>query len=96
MATQRPEGPGENGTPIPRDPPDQQADGGEDPWDIANPERAAGSGGSGGSGASGESGGDVENAPDVPDTDEAGTGRQGAPRAGSGQTDQPVPEEPAD
>ncbi|MEU9264987.1 hypothetical protein AB0E04_05960 [Streptomyces sp. NPDC048251] len=87
MAAQRPEGPGENGTPIPRDPPDQQADGGEDPWDIGDPEPSVPSGQSDGSG---------EDASDVPDTDEAGTGRQGAPSAGSGQSDQPVPEEPAD
>ncbi|MDQ0584931.1 hypothetical protein [Streptomyces rishiriensis] len=93
MAVQRPESPGENGTPIPRDLPDQQADGGEDPWDIGSPEQADGSGGSGGSD---ESGGDVENAPDVPDTDEAGTGRQGAPSAGSGQSDHPLPDEPSD
>ncbi|WP_020127655.1 hypothetical protein [Streptomyces sp. 303MFCol5.2] len=93
MAAQRPEGPGENGTPIPRDPPDQQADGGEDPWDIGDPETSGQSGGSGGSGGPTGSG---EDASDVPDTDEAGTGRQGAPRAGSGQTDRPVPEEPAD
>ncbi|WP_327186571.1 hypothetical protein [Streptomyces sp. NBC_01334] len=90
MAAQRPEGPGENGTPIPRDPPDQQADGGEDPWDIGDPEP------SGQSEESEESGGSGEDASDVPDTDEAGTGRQGAPRAGSGQSDRPVPEEPAD
>ncbi|MEU9307426.1 hypothetical protein [Streptomyces sp. NPDC048256] len=93
MAAQRPEGPGENGTPIPRDPPDQQADGGEDPWDIGDPEPSVRSGQSDGSSGSGGSG---EDASDVPDTDEAGTGRQGAPSAGSGQTDQPVPEEPAD
>ncbi|MFE6821461.1 hypothetical protein [Streptomyces sp. NPDC057690] len=93
MAAQRPEGPGENGTPIPRDPPDQQADGGKDPWDIRDPEP---SGGSAESGAADGSDGSGEDASDVPDTDEAGTGRQGAPRAGSGQTDQPVPEEPAD
>ncbi|MFF1439147.1 hypothetical protein [Streptomyces sp. NPDC058295] len=99
MAVQRPESPGENGTPIPRDLPDQQADGGEDRWDVGDPEHTAASGGTdepGEPGESGESGGDVENAPDVPDTDEAGTGRQGAPHAGSGQSDRPVPEEPAD
>ncbi|KQX67584.1 MULTISPECIES: hypothetical protein [unclassified Streptomyces] len=93
MAVQRPESPGGNGNPIPRDLPDQQADGGEDHWDVGTPGQAAGAGESG---ASGESGGDVENAQDVPDTDEAGTGRQGAPHAGSGQSDEPVPEEPAD
>ncbi|MER5194337.1 hypothetical protein ACWD3J_09110 [Streptomyces sp. NPDC002755] len=86
MAAQRPEGPGENGTPIPRDPPDQQADGGEDPWDVDAPERP---------GRPGESDGPAQDAPDVPDTDESGTGRQGAPRAGSGRSDRPVPDEPS-
>ncbi|MGW2635977.1 hypothetical protein [Streptomyces sp. NPDC001348] len=31
---------------------------------------------------------------DVPDTDEAGTGRQDAPRPGPEQTEHPVPDEP--
>ncbi|MFI5469100.1 hypothetical protein ACIA6D_02590 [Streptomyces cacaoi] len=85
MAAQRAEGPGENGTPIPRDPPDQQADGRSDPWDLDDPEPP------------GRSGEPAENTPDdVPDTDEAGTGRQDAPRAGSGQSDHPVPDEPSD
>ncbi|MFJ8362155.1 hypothetical protein [Streptomyces sp. NPDC093984] len=35
-------------------------------------------------------------APDVPDTDEAGTGRQGAPRAGSVHPEGPVPDESPD
>ncbi|WP_406005394.1 hypothetical protein OG440_03860 [Streptomyces sp. NBC_00637] len=91
MSAQRPEGPGESGTPIPRDPPDQQADGGEDPWDVDTPEQSGRSGGTGGSDGSAEE----AEAQDVPDTDESGTGRQGAPRAGSGQSDHPVPEEPS-
>ncbi|MFF8031991.1 hypothetical protein [Streptomyces sp. NPDC016626] len=33
--------------------------------------------------------------PDVPDTDEAGTGRQGAPHSASGTPGQPVPDEPS-
>ncbi|MEH0573720.1 MULTISPECIES: hypothetical protein [Streptomyces] len=77
MAAQRREGPGEDGAPVPRDLPDQQADGGADPWDAAAPESPD------------------EAAQDVPDTDEAGTGRQGAPRAESGQSDHPVPDEPS-
>ena len=32
---------------------------------------------------------------DVPDTDEAGTGRQGAPHAAAVNPDQPVPDEPS-
>ncbi|MFI5683373.1 hypothetical protein [Streptomyces sp. NPDC051636] len=34
-------------------------------------------------------------AEDVPDTDEAGTGRQGAPSSGTAQTEHPVPDEPS-
>ncbi|MFE0516671.1 hypothetical protein [Streptomyces sp. NPDC058964] len=33
---------------------------------------------------------------DVPDTDEAGTGRRGAPRSGAVHPERPVPDEPAD
>ncbi|MFG2576581.1 hypothetical protein [Streptomyces sp. NPDC048481] len=82
MAEQRLEGPGGNGAPVPRDLPDQQADGGGDRWDVAEPEQ------------SGESGKDQGAAQDVPDTDEAGTGPKGAPHAGDGQSDDPEPEEP--
>ncbi|MFJ1807317.1 MULTISPECIES: hypothetical protein [unclassified Streptomyces] len=80
MAVQRSTGPGESGAPIPRDLPDQQAGEGEDPWDIGDSEQP--------DEASNE-------APDVPDTDESGTGRQGAPHADSGQSDDPVPDEPS-
>ncbi|WP_069768726.1 hypothetical protein [Streptomyces sp. LUP30] len=76
MAEDRLQGPGGNGAPVPRDPPDQQADGGDDRWDVAEPEQSP------------------EAAEDVPDTDEAGTGPQGAPHAGSGQSEHPEPEEP--
>jgi hypothetical protein len=83
----RAEGPGENGAPVPRDLPDQQADAGEDPWDVAP-----------GLAARGDAGADEdEDGPDtdVPDTDEAGTGRQGAPHASAANPDQPVPDEPS-
>ncbi|WP_109003685.1 hypothetical protein [Streptomyces rishiriensis] len=76
MAEHRLQGPGGNGARVPRDPPDQQADGGDDHWDVAEPEDSQ------------------QAAEDVPDTDEAGTGRQGAPRAGSGPSENPEPEEP--
>lgn len=33
---------------------------------------------------------------DVPDTDEAGTGRRGAPRSAAVHPEHPVPDEPAD
>ncbi|MFF4345850.1 hypothetical protein [Streptomyces sp. NPDC001530] len=79
MTEQRLEGPGENGEPIPRDMPDQQAyEDEEDPWDA----RPA-------------SGGADEDTPatDVPDTDEAGTGRQGTPRSDTVHPEHPDPDE---
>ncbi|UUU28931.1 hypothetical protein JIX56_02890 [Streptomyces sp. CA-210063] len=88
MTDHRLEGPGEHGDPVPRDLPDQQAGAGEDPWEAA-PTRATD---------------DEENAEndepaadttDVPDTDEAGTGRQGAPRSAAANPQQPVPDEPS-
>ncbi|NEC90495.1 hypothetical protein [Streptomyces sp. SID12501] len=32
--------------------------------------------------------------PEIPDTDEAGTGKRGAPHSGSERPEQPVPDEP--
>ncbi|MFF7389044.1 hypothetical protein ACFZAE_11455 [Streptomyces scabiei] len=84
MDDHRMEGSGEHPDPIPRDLPDQQATEGEDPWEAA-PTGAA---------ADERDEGDDE-ATDVPDTDEAGTGRQGAPRSGSANPEQPVPDEPS-
>ncbi|HET9381452.1 MAG TPA: hypothetical protein VFP69_11555 [Streptomyces sp.] len=71
------------GEPVPRDLPDQQADTGEDPWEVpvGRPDDTAS---------------EEEDAPgsgDVPDTDEAGTGRQGAPQQSGSNPDQPVPDE---
>ncbi|MER5374892.1 hypothetical protein [Streptomyces sp. NPDC002553] len=87
MADQRLEGPGENGAPVPRDLPDQQATAGEDPWDVASAR----------SGGTADSEGAPEEEPaDVPDTDEAGTGPQGAPKQATVHPEHPVPEEPAD
>ncbi|MEH0548675.1 hypothetical protein QA802_38115 [Streptomyces sp. B21-105] len=99
MAAQRLEGPGETSAPVPRDPPDQQADeGAEDPWDIAGPE---GSGRSDRAEMPAESQGEGEaEVEDVPDTDESGTGRKGVSPGVShtdiDQSDDPVPEEPSD
>ncbi|MET9844189.1 hypothetical protein ACFZC6_39255 [Streptomyces ossamyceticus] len=86
MTDHRLEGPGENGDPIPRDLPDQQATEGEDPWEVVP---GQGTGGSEDDDASEETG------TDVPDTDEAGTGRQGAPHSGGVHPEQPVPDEPS-
>ncbi|QYX75573.1 hypothetical protein [Streptomyces akebiae] len=84
MDDHRLEGPGEHADPIPRDMPDQQATEGEDPWEAA-PTRAAEE----------PDEGAPDEAADVPDTDEAGTGRQGAPQSGSVNPEQPVPDEPS-
>lgn len=108
MVDHRLEGPGENGTPVPRDLPDQQAHAGEDPWEVA-PARAAENAGehtgsadtddSSDADAKTEAGAkadaDADAAPDmdVPDTDEAGTGRQGAPRAATVNPAHPTPDE---
>lgn len=83
MADHRREGPGENDAPVPRDLPDQQADAGEDPWEVAPTSDEADAT-------------DEGPATDVPDTDEAGTGRRGAPDATGVHPEQPVPDEPTD
>ncbi|MEU0895939.1 hypothetical protein [Streptomyces massasporeus] len=87
MTDHRLEGPGENGEPIPRDMPDQQADEGEDPWEVA-PRFTS-------TGENDTHRDDDEPAGDVPDTDEAGTGRQGAPHSGTVHPEHPVPDEPS-
>ncbi|GAA3494913.1 hypothetical protein GCM10019016_020130 [Streptomyces prasinosporus] len=97
MTDHRLEGPGENGEGIPRDLPDQQAGAGEDPWEVApaaaERESEKTSGASGASAESAESSEPGAAESDVPDTDEAGTGRQGAPHSASGNPEQPVPDE---
>lgn len=66
--------------PVPRDPPDQQASQDEDPLEvIPAPDRP----------------GESEDHDDVPDTNEAGTGRRGAPHSAGVHPDQPVPDEPS-
>lgn len=82
MTDHRAEGPGENGEPVPRDMPDQQAHEGDDPWEVA-PESA-------------DTGAEDEPATDVPDTDEAGSGRRGAPDPAGVHPEQPVPNESTD
>ncbi|WP_369198005.1 hypothetical protein [Streptomyces djakartensis] len=93
MTDHRLDAPGENGEPVPRDMPDQQADAGEDPWEVAPRFSADADDES----PADESPDDEAGGPagDVPDTDEAGTGRQGAPSSGTEQTEHPVPDEPS-
>ncbi|MEU9186999.1 hypothetical protein AB0D14_21115 [Streptomyces sp. NPDC048484] len=96
--------PEENDGPVPRDLPDQQAQEGEDPWDVVTPPESGQSAGSE-RGSDGDSEGDSDGAgaeaepdtgvPDagVPDTDEAGTGRQGDLGTSTVHPEDPEPEE---
>lgn len=88
MTDHRLEGPGEQGDPVPRDLPDQQAGPGEDPWEAA-PTRVTDDE------ENAESDEPAADATDFPDTDEAGTGRQGAPQSAAANPEQPVPDEPS-
>ncbi|WP_184502969.1 hypothetical protein [Streptomyces botrytidirepellens] len=76
-----PEAPGEHAPAIPRDLPDQQAQGGPDPLDIdgGTPQTAA----------------PPHRPEDVPDLDEPGTRRRGKPHSGGVHPEQPVPDEPS-
>ncbi|WP_328752424.1 hypothetical protein OHT57_43190 [Streptomyces sp. NBC_00285] len=80
------EGPGENGTPVPRDLPDQQAHEGDDPWEV-------GEGRARGNTVDTTETGEAEE--DVPPTDEAGTGRQGSQQSDAVHPEHPEPEEPS-
>jgi hypothetical protein len=71
--------------------PDQQADAGEDPWEVAP--RFTGPGKDRKDDENEAADGADEPADDVPDTDEAGTGRQGEPRSGTVHPEHPVPDE---
>ncbi|MCZ9352707.1 hypothetical protein NGM36_23540 [Streptomyces mutabilis] len=90
MTDHRLEGPGENGDPVPRDMPDQQAGTGDDPWEAAAPTREQLEQGQR---PEGEEEADDDAGADVPDTDEAGTGRKGAPHSGAVHPEHPVPDE---
>lgn len=80
------EGPGENGTPVPRDLPDQQAHEGDDPWEVGEG-RARGN--------TVDTTEAAETEEDVPPTDEAGTRRQGAQQPDTVHAEHPEPEEPS-
>lgn len=77
---QLPEAPGEHVPAIPRDLPDQQAQGGEDPLDIVGrtPETTP-----------------PHHPEEVPDPDEPGARRRGKPHSGGVHPEQPVPDEPS-
>ncbi|MFE1527487.1 MULTISPECIES: hypothetical protein [Streptomyces] len=96
MTDHRLEGPGENGDPVPRDMPDQQAGAGDDPWEAAAPTREQLEQGQRTEDADDAEAADDEDGTggtDVPDTDEAGTGRQGHPHSGAVHPEHPVPDE---
>ncbi|CAL9277597.1 MULTISPECIES: hypothetical protein [Streptomyces] len=96
MTDHRLEGPGENGDPVPRDMPDQQAGAGDDPWEAAAPTREQLEQGQRTEDADDADDADDEDGTggtDVPDTDEAGTGRQGHPHSGAVHPEHPVPDE---
>ncbi|MBZ6088090.1 hypothetical protein KVH02_07090 [Streptomyces olivaceus] len=93
MTDRRHEGPGENGTPVPRDLPDQQAGDHDDPWEAAAPTREQREHLQGLDDEEAERAEGEEAERDVPDTDEAGTGRQGAPHSGAVHPEHPVPDE---
>ncbi|MGW0821348.1 hypothetical protein [Streptomyces sp. NPDC002845] len=97
MTDHQMETPGENGDPVPRDMQDQQADAvGEDPWDIT-PTRSGADGSDEEEERDGEEkeedGQSATDVPYVPDTDEAGTGRRGAPHSGTVHPEHPAPDE---
>ncbi|MFE6425089.1 hypothetical protein ACFVOB_06330 [Streptomyces rochei] len=97
MTDHRLEGPGENGDPVPRDMPDQQAGAGDDPWEAAAPTREQLEQGQrtedDADDADAADDEDGTGGTDVPDTDEAGTGRQGHPHSGAVHPEHPVPDE---
>ncbi|OUC91346.1 hypothetical protein [Streptomyces swartbergensis] len=93
MTDHRLDAPGENGEPVPRDMPDQQADAGEDPWEVAPRFTGTGKDRKGDENEAEAEAEADEPAGDVPDTDEAGTGRQGVPRSGTVHPEHPEPDE---
>ncbi|MCF3118361.1 hypothetical protein IPZ68_01350 [Streptomyces arenae] len=81
MNEQNPPSVGQDGDPVPRDLPDQQASEGDDPWDLDEETTTTGNAP------------DADD--DVPDTSEAGTGRRGTPDPHEVDQDSPQPEEPS-
>lgn len=88
MTDRRPEGPAYKGArgsrpPVPKDPPDQQIQEGEDPLDVPIPKRVERQ--------VNDSGHDV---PDLPEPDESGAGRADRKQPES-EPDMPEPDEPS-
>ncbi|MET9824814.1 MULTISPECIES: hypothetical protein [unclassified Streptomyces] len=99
MSDHRHDEAGENAAPVPRDMPDQQAGDHDDPWEAAAPTREQREHRQGlenerpDGGDTDDKAADAGSADDVPDTDEAGTGRQGAPHSAAVHPEHPVPDE---
>ncbi|MFC8128261.1 hypothetical protein [Streptomyces sp. NPDC057302] len=87
MSDRIPAAPGEDGTtPVPRDPPDQQATGEPDAWDLDVAKADA---------DSGKKADAPDTKADVPDTDEGGAARRGESQALESHAEKPVPDEPS-
>ncbi|MFJ4681953.1 hypothetical protein ACIQNG_08035 [Streptomyces sp. NPDC091377] len=83
--------------PVPRDPPDQQATGEEDPLEIVVPDSQKRSDGQKGpDGQQKSDGHEAEEDEGLPDTDEAGSGPKGRAPKGTVHPEHPTPQEPAD
>ncbi|MGW7080057.1 hypothetical protein ACWGH2_43110 [Streptomyces sp. NPDC054871] len=94
MSDRIPAAPGEDGsTPVPRDPPDQQATDEPDAWDLDVGKVAADDSDS--DGGSGGDDSDSGKSAEVPDTDEGGTARRGESRPLESHPEKPVPDEPS-
>ncbi|MEU6996231.1 hypothetical protein ABZ953_36980 [Streptomyces sp. NPDC046465] len=82
MSEQVPASPGADGsTPVPRDPPDQQADGGADPWE---PQENTGGDGAG-----------SDDVPDTDEAGTGRRGTAGAAPEADSPSPAPAPEEPS-
>lgn len=88
MSDRIPASPGEDGTtPVPRDPPDQQATDEPDAWDLDVGKAVEN--------AEADADADSDKAAEVPDTNEGGTARRGESRALESHAEEPVPDEPS-
>ncbi|MGW7271690.1 hypothetical protein ACWGH5_14305 [Streptomyces sp. NPDC054864] len=96
MSDRIPASPGEDGsTPVPRDPPDQQATDEPDAWDLDVGKVAAENDDGTDSSSDGNGDGESGVSTDVPRTDEGGTARRGESRALESHPEKPVPDEPS-
>ncbi len=81
--------------PVPRDPPDQQAQEGGDKLDIPRPESLKDDADEGDGTQHTDPDDKGQSDKELPDADESGAGPTGKPRSGSVHPEQPVPDEPS-